>query len=83
MTNEEVSRVIEDAFSKVMPEIEGYEEGDLLIDWVLIAAVTNPNDDSGYAYPMFFMNGEAPAYRTLGLFATGTKLLGQNLHQEG
>ena len=75
MTDRDVSSEIESAISKVMATQEGYQEGDLLVEWVVVAYVTNPDKEEGDAYPIFYSNGEIPTYRARGLLHTGLKLM--------
>jgi hypothetical protein len=75
MESHETSTVIEKALNSVLSEQEDWEEGDLLVEWAVIAYVANPNSEKGSAYPMFFSNGELPTYRARGLFTTGLKYL--------
>lgn len=70
MTPKEISDIIETAIAEAMKHNEGYEEGDLLIDWVTVAYVANADEDKGGAYPVFFANGSMPTYKIRGLFAT-------------
>lgn len=71
MNSKEASNVVEAALNKVLSEMPDYEEGDLLVEWVLIAYVANPDDEKNSAYPMLFSNGEMPTYRARGLLQTG------------
>lgn len=66
---------VEKVLQEVMFEMDDSEEGDLLIDWIVIAYVTNPDDEKDSAYPMLYSNGEMPTYRARGLLETGLVLL--------
>ena len=75
MERKEASDVIETALNSVLSENEEWEDGDILIEWAVIAYVDNPQSEKGTAYPMFFSNGEIPGYRARGLFLTGLEYL--------
>jgi len=75
MDRKEQADVIEKALNSVIPEQEGWQEGDILVEWATIAYVTNPEIDKESAYPMFFSNGEIPVHRARGLFITALDLL--------
>ncbi len=53
-----------------MKGVDDYEEGDVLVDWVLVAFAVNHNDEKGHSYPTLFSNGDLPKYRARGLLAT-------------
>lgn len=71
----EDSTKIEKVLQEVMFEMDDSEEGDLLIEWVVVAYVTNPDDEKNSAYPMLYSNGEMPTYRARGLLETGLIML--------
>lgn len=71
MTGKEASDIIEEALNKVLANNEDYEEGDVLVDWAVIAYTANPDQEKGGAYPTFFSNGNIPNYRRRGLFLMG------------
>lgn len=75
MDHKEASNVIEKALNTVISENKDWEEGDMLVEWVVVAYVTNPESERGSAYPMYFSNGEIPTYRARGLLTTGIKVL--------
>jgi hypothetical protein len=70
MANNQASDKIEAAINEGLKSNEGHVEGDLLIEWVVIAYVTNPDQEEGSGYPMFFSNGDIPTYRARGLLET-------------
>lgn len=72
----EASDLIEEALNKAMQLNEDYEEGDIIIDWVLVSFAANPDVDKSNAYPTFFSNGEIPTYRARGLLTTALMHLG-------
>lgn len=74
MANNEHSDGIEKAILEGMAANEGYTEGDMLVEWVVVAYVTNPSESTD-AYPMFFSNGSIPTYRARGLLHTGLKMI--------
>lgn len=73
---------IEKVLNEVMFEMEDHEEGDLLVDWVVIGYVANPDDEKNSAYPMLFSNGDMPTYRARGLLETGLIFLLPDLSEE-
>lgn len=74
-TRKENADKIEKVLAEVMFEMEDSEEGDLLVDWIVVAYVTNPDDEKMSAYPMLYSNGNMPTYRARGLLETGRTLL--------
>lgn len=74
---DEVSDKIEAVLNEVLTKEDDYEEGDILVEWVVIAYVTNPDSEKESAYPMLFSNGEIPTYRARGLLTTGLMYLNQ------
>jgi hypothetical protein len=75
MANDNASDLVELALNEAITQLDGYEDGDLLVEWVLVAYTTNPDKESASAYPMLYSNGELPTYRARGLLATGLKML--------
>lgn len=73
MDGKEASDIIEKALTEVISQEEDTEEGDMLVEWAVIAYVSNPASEKGSAYPMYFSNGEIPTYRARGLFVTALK----------
>lgn len=71
MSAKDASNKVESAINSVLPEMEDHAEGDLLVDWVLVAYVTNPDNENQSAYPMLWSNGEMPVYRAIGLLRVG------------
>ena len=67
MNSKEASELIEAALSQAITSNEDHAEGDILVDWVVVAHVANPDKEKGGAYPMFVSNGEMPMYRLVGL----------------
>jgi hypothetical protein len=71
MTEEkEVSNLVEAVLTNALSYMEDHEEGDFLVDWVVVAYVTNPDKEKRSGYPMLFSNGEMPNYRARGLLHT-------------
>lgn len=70
MDAKERSDVIESALLKVLTEEDDYEEGDVLIEWVLVSYVTNPDEDKMSAYPIYMSNGTMATHRVRGLLST-------------
>jgi hypothetical protein len=71
MTAKEMSDKIEETIRSVLPEAADYEEGDFLVDWVLVTYVSNPDEEKASGYPMLVSNGELAYYRVLGLLNIG------------
>lgn len=70
MTAREQSAKVEAVLNEVLSEQEDWEEGDILVDWVVVCYLANPDKDLGGSYPMLFSNGEMPTYRIRGLLKT-------------
>lgn len=75
MNSKEISDKLEKVLNEVLPEIEGHSDGDFLIDWIVVAYVTNPDKEEGSGYPMLYSNGDMPMYRARGLLSTGLNAL--------
>jgi hypothetical protein len=75
MDDREMSNVVEAALNSIVPEMGDYVDGDLLVDWVVVAYVTNPDEEKTSAYPMLYANGHMPTYRAIGLLRTGLRSL--------
>jgi hypothetical protein len=73
------SEAIEAAINAALPHLEGSDDRDILIDWVVIAYVTNPDPEEGSGYPMMFSNGNMPSYRAIGLLNMAMIKVEQNL----
>lgn len=71
MANNRESDLIEKAITEAIRTMEDAEDGDILVDWVVVAYVTNPDPEKLSGYPMFFPNGDTPTYRARGLLTTG------------
>ena len=67
----EASRKIEAVLNEVLETNEDHEDGDILVDWVVVAFVTNVDEEKESGYPMFVSNGLIPGYRVRGLLQTG------------
>ena len=67
----ERSDKIENVLREVIAEHKEYEEGDILLDWVVVCYAENPDREKGGSYPMFYANGLMPTYRARGLLKTG------------
>lgn len=74
MANNQNSDAIEMAILQAMSSHEDYEEGDMLVEWLVIGYASNPARDTD-AYPMFFSNGTMPTHRARGLLHTGLKMM--------
>lgn len=77
MEHKEKSDLIEKAIREAMIDSEDFEEGDILIDWVVIGYATNPDKEKESVYPMFMSNGDIPTYRVVGLLAVALKNLNE------
>jgi hypothetical protein len=73
MTPEEASDMIEATLNQVIQSNEGHEDGDMIVDWVMVAYVTNPDEYKTSGYPMFVSNNDMPSYRVRGLLVTALK----------
>jgi hypothetical protein len=71
MDHKEMSDKVEKVLNEVIPSIEGHEEGDILVDWIVVAYVTNVDDNNLSGYPTLYANGHMPTYRARGLLQTG------------
>ena len=76
MDAKEASNLIEATLTEAVQHIEDHEDGDLLLDWVVVAFVANPDKEKRSGYPMFFPNGEMPDYRARGLLHTALLCIG-------
>jgi hypothetical protein len=70
LTGKEASDLVEAALNQAIQSNTDHEDGDLLLDWVLIAYVSNPDAEKRSGYPMLFSNGDMPTYRARGLLTT-------------
>ncbi len=77
MANSKPSDIVEKALREAIGLMDDHEDGDILIDWMVITFVDNANNDEGNAYPMLFSNGDMPTYRARGLLHTGLKFLNE------
>jgi hypothetical protein len=76
MANSRASDLVEAALNEAIPLLEDHEEGDMLVEWVAIAYVSNPGkDELDSAYPMLYSNGNMPSHAARGLLTTGLKIL--------
>lgn len=71
MANNEASDLIELALNQAIQSFEEHDADDILVDWVVVAYVQNPDREKGGAYPQFYSNGNMPNYRVRGLLMTG------------
>jgi hypothetical protein len=71
MNPKEVSDKVEAVLNAHLSEMEDHAEGDILVDWVMVAYVTNPDSERQSAYPLLWSNGEIPVYRAIGLLRVG------------
>ena len=70
MANNQESDLVEMALNEAIKTMENHDDGDILVEWVLVAFVTNPEREKGDAYPMLVSNGYIPSYRVRGLLHT-------------
>jgi hypothetical protein len=75
MANDKESDLVEAALNEAIKGLDGHDDGDLLIEWVLVAFVANAEEEKGSGYPMLFSNGDIPLYRARGLLMTGLSKL--------
>ncbi len=75
MANDVGSDGIEAAINAALPNLDGHEDGDMLIEWVVVAYVENASSDEA-GYPMLYSNGEMPSHRVRGLLETGLYKIG-------
>jgi hypothetical protein len=80
MNSKELSDKLEKVLNEVLPEVEGHSDGDLLIDWIVVAYVTNPDKEEESGYPMLYSNGDMPMYRARGLLSTGLNALNNTVY---
>lgn len=71
MANNEASDLVEAALNEALKTMEDHDDGDLLVEWVVVAYVSNPNEEKLSGYPMIYSNGNIPTYRARGLLTTG------------
>lgn len=71
MANNKNSDLVEAALVEAIKGLDGTEDGDLLMDWVVVCFVANPEKETGNGYPMLYSNGELPNYRAKGLLMQG------------
>lgn len=67
MTDKEESNKIEQAIVESFENDEDCREGDILVEWVMIAFATNPDESLGDGYLIRYSNGHIPVYRARGL----------------
>lgn len=67
MANDNDSDLIEAAVSEAVKNMEDYRDGDILVEWVVICYVTNPDREKGDAHPILFSNGMMPTHHAIGL----------------
>ena len=71
MNGKEASASIEVALLEAINNMEGHEDGDILVEWVAVCYVTNVNDDVEMSgYPILVSNDDMPTYRLRGLLHT-------------
>lgn len=75
MANNDPSDLVESALNKALTLMEGNEEGDILVEWVVVAFVHRLDNSKPHAYPMLFSNGEIPTHSAIGLLETGLNIL--------
>ena len=70
MDTNEVSEIIEEALNKVLPEVGGYNEHDILSEWIVVAYIDNPEDFEHTGCTTFCSHGAMPRHRARGLLYT-------------
>jgi hypothetical protein len=75
MEPKEMSNKVESVLYEVLSEFDDHEDGDMLVDWIVIANVENPDSEKASAYPMIYSNGIMASYRARGLLVTGLEYL--------
>lgn len=82
MANNPHSDAIEAAINSALPNLDDHKEGDMLLDWIVVAYVANADPEAGSGYPMLFSNGNMPSYRAIGLLTMGMVQLENNLDDD-
>lgn len=72
----EASNKIEAALNEVIKEHEDARNGDVLMDWILIAQISNPDPEAGTGYPMFVANNDMAIHRVVGLLDIALRTYG-------
>lgn len=67
MANNRGSDLIEAALNEAIKDLDGHDDSDILMDWVVVCFVTSPDKETGNGYPTLYSNGELPNYRAKGL----------------
>jgi hypothetical protein len=75
MANNKASDIIETALNEAIKLSDEHEEGDMLVEWIVVTFVANANPETRNGYPTFVSNGEIPVYRAVGLLNTGLDIL--------
>jgi len=75
MANDVTSDKIEAVLNEMLPTLEDYEEGDILIEWAVICYVSNPDSEKQSGYPMLFSNNDIPSHHARGLYRTALRYL--------
>jgi hypothetical protein len=78
MANSKESDLVEAALNEAIKDLDGYKDGDLLVDWAVVCFVAGPDKEAGSGYPMLFSNGDLPNYRAKGLLVQGLDILRRN-----
>lgn len=71
MANSEASDLIETVLNEALQTMGDHDDGDLVVEWVLVAYVSNPVEEKGGGYPMLYSNGNLPDHRAKGLLTEG------------
>lgn len=67
MANNEESDLIEVAVSEAIKSMDDHRDGDILVEWVVLGYVTNPDREEGDAHPVLVSNGLIPTHHAIGL----------------
>jgi hypothetical protein len=74
--HEEASNIVEKALQEAITMMDGYDDGDILVEWALVAYVTNvSNEENSEVYPTMFSNGSMATHRAVGLFHAGIDMI--------
>lgn len=75
MANSKNSDLVEAALNEAIKDLNGRDDSDILIDWVVVCYVANPDKENRSGYPMLYSNGELANYRAKGLLVQGLDLI--------
>lgn len=75
MANDIRADLIEEGIMKAFKSSGDYDQGDMLVDWIVVAYTENPDIEKGGAYPMLFSNGSMAHYKAVGLLTNALEML--------